>query len=370
MRRRFVVLIALRPGQWGGPGPTLVNNNIEKISANANRPNVAFVACIEKGVLERQALLLFESIRRYTGGFRDCPIYALSPRAGYSISAGVRRELDKLSVNYIDLILNTECREYGSANRVAAAAYVEQLHPNEILVILDSDTLFLREPHEFLLPPDLDVAVRPVDVKGMCTTGPADLFDAYWRELCRCCGVDYDQIPWTESFIDQCRIKASYNGGLVVVRGRLGILQRCADFFFSSVRQQLKPYSEERRFRTGIGWVDAGASKYWGSNQAALSLAIWSTTRRVQELEPTYNYPLTLHKNIEAELRNRIFPNLVHVHYHWLLDDAWTANPLSDPSGPLSLDQRAWLRSTVRRQKLGSNFAIRLLSSLTRRSNS
>lgn len=346
------------------------NSALPKNIERAEKPNVAFVACIEKGVLERQALLLFESIRRYTGGFRDCPIYALSPRAGYSISASVRQKLDKLSVTYIDSVLNTECREYGSANRVAAAAYVEQRHPHEILVILDSDTLFLREPNEFLLPPDIDVAVRPVDVKGMCTTGPADPFDIYWRDLCRCCGVDYDQIPWIESFIDRYRIKASYNGGLAVVRGTLGILQRCADIFFSSVRRQLKPYSEERRFRAGAGWIDSGASKFWGSSQAALSLAIWSTTRRVQELEPTYNYPLTLHKNIEAELRNRIFPNLVHVHYHWLLDDAWAANPLYEPSGPLSLDQRAWLRSALRRQKLRSNFAIRLLGSLTRRSNS
>jgi hypothetical protein len=345
-----------------------LNNNIENISVNANRPSIAFVACIEKGVLEQQALLLFESIRLYTGRFSNCAIYALSPRLGIGISDRARRKLDELRVTYIDAVLNTECSEYGSANRVAAAAYVEQQHPHEILVILDSDTLFLREPHEFLLRPDIDVAVRPVDVKGMCTTGPSDPFDIYWRDLCRCCGVDYDQIPWTEPFTDRYRIKATYNAGLVVVRGTLGILRRWADFFFTSVRQQLKPYSHARRFRSGAGWIDADASQLWGSNQAALSLAIWSTTRRVQELEPTYNYPLTLHKNIEDELKNRIFPNLVHVHYHWLLDDAWTANPLFDASGPLSSEQRAWLRSALRTQEL-RNPVIRLLYSLTRRSN-
>ena len=307
----------------------------------------AFVACIERGVLEKQALLLFESIRRYTGRFRDCPIYAVSPRADHSISASARNKLQQLGVVHIEEILNTECPEYGSANRVAAAAYVEQQHTHDILVILDSDTLFLREPNEILLQPDVDVAVRPVGVKGMCTSGPTDPFDAYWRDLCRCSGVDYDQIPWTESFADRCRIKASYNAGLVIVRRELGIMQRWSDFFFNSVRQQLKPYSHDRRFRTGAGWVESGASRLWGSNQAALSLAVWSTTRNVQELEPTYNYQLTLHNLINKKLRKRVFPSLVHVHYHWLLHDRASKNPLFDRSGPLSAEQRVRLASAV-----------------------
>jgi hypothetical protein len=308
------------------------------------KPDVGFVACIEAGVLERQALLLFESIRSYTGRFRQCSIYALSPRSGHGISESTRRKLRELGVTYIDAILNTECREYGSANRVAAAAYIEKEHAHEILVVLDSDTLFLREPREILLPPNVDVAVRPVDVKGMCTAGPTDSFDTYWRDLCHCCGVDYDEIPWIESFVDRCRIKASYNAGLVVVRGKLGIMQRWADFFFASVRRRLTPHSEDRRFRTGVGWVNPVASRLWGSNQAALSLAIWTTTRRVQELEPTYNYPLTLHGQINRALRHRIFPNLVHVHYHWLLEAESSENPLFEVSGPLSFNQRAWLR--------------------------
>jgi hypothetical protein len=312
-----------------------------------NKPNVGFVACIERGVLEAQALILFESIRQYTGDFRDCSIYALSPRSGHGISKSARQKLDELSVNYIDVILNTECTKYGSANRVAAAAYVEQVHPHDILVILDSDTLFLREPNRILLPPEVDVALRPVDVKGMCTAGPADPFDIYWRELCRCCGVDYEEIAWTESFVDHHRIKASYNGGLVVVRGKLGILQKWAAYFFASVRQRLMPYARERRFRSGVGWIDSTASKLWGSNQAALSLAIWSSTKRVQELPPTYNYPLHLHDQIDPATASAVFPHLVHVHYHWLLQENHNRNPLFDSIGPLSSRQHDWLSSSI-----------------------
>jgi hypothetical protein len=82
---------------------------------------------------------------------------------------------------------------------------------------------------------------------------PTDSFDAFWRELCRCSGADYDAIPWGESFVDQHRIKVSYNGGLVVVRSGLGILSRWRSFFFSCIRQGLHPYPDPARFRAGVG---------------------------------------------------------------------------------------------------------------------
>jgi hypothetical protein len=70
----------------------------------AEKPDVGFVACIEGGMLEGQTLLLFDSIRLHTGRFRDCSLYALSPRAGYPISPDARRRLNDLGAHYIDTI--------------------------------------------------------------------------------------------------------------------------------------------------------------------------------------------------------------------------------------------------------------------------
>lgn len=317
--------------------------------SEARTPDVGFVACIEGGVLEAQALLLFESIRLYGGRLSGAAAYALSPRPGHAISLHARKRLDELGVHYVDAILNTECQEYGSANRVAAAAYVEEASDHEFLVILDSDTLFLREPVEVLLPPGVDVAVRPVDLKGMCTAGPGDSFDGYWRELCRCCGVGYEQIPWGESFIDRQRIKACYNAGLVVARREAGLMRRWADCFFASVRRRLTPYRESRGLRAGAGWVKPDTGRLWGSNQAALSVAIWGSTRRVRQLPPTYNYPLNLHGQIDPTVARATLPDLVHVHYHWLLEEAPSANALFDEAAALSPGQRDWLLSAGER---------------------
>ena len=41
--------------------------NTLSVSSQAERSDVGFVACIESGELERQALMLFESIRRWVG---------------------------------------------------------------------------------------------------------------------------------------------------------------------------------------------------------------------------------------------------------------------------------------------------------------
>jgi hypothetical protein len=203
--------------------------------------------------------------------------------------------------------------------------------------------LFLREPEYLMLPEHVDAVVRPVDVKGMCTTGPTDPFDRYWRDLCACSGVDYDEIPWSYSFVDRQRIKASYNGGLVGVRRKSGILQKWRQFFFDSVRKGLTPYEKAWRLRSGVSWVDPTASKFWGSNQAALSLALWSTTRQVEELPATYNYPLHQHSQLSSEIVSSVFPYLVHVHYHWLFEESFDSNPLFDNDGPLSAEQREWL---------------------------
>jgi hypothetical protein len=308
-------------------------------------PDLAFVACIEAGVLERQALLLFESIRTYGGAFADRPIYALAPRAGQGVGEATQDLLEALRVVYIDEVLNTECVEYGSTNRVVAAAYIEDTTAHELLVVLDSDTLVLREPEAFWLPGDIDVAVRPVDYKGMCTSGPDDPYDGYWRKLCDICGVRYDDIPWIQSYVDDLRGKASYNGGLVVVRSDRGILRRWAAYFLASVRAGLRPRTEPVAFRSSTGAVSGPASMMWGSNQAALSLAIWGTTRRVMALEPTYNYPLHAHEQL-GERRAKSFDQLVHVHYHWLFEpDAFADSPITAPTSTLASEKLAWLRS-------------------------
>jgi hypothetical protein len=278
-----------------------------------------FVLCIENNAIRSQALLLCESIRRFGGRLRDAPILAVAPRPGLGIDRETRRRLEAMAVEYAEEPLNRVCPEYGSANRVFAAAWAEARARSEWIVVLDSDTVVLGELE---LPAGADVAVRPVDMKGSATAGPGDPFEEYWERLAQLQGVPLDRLPYLRTTVCGSRIRASYNGGLVVVRRDAGILAAWADLFARSVAAGLRPWrGHEVNVLASTGFVGQEASEYWGSNQAAAALAIWSRTERVYEYPASYNVPLVAIVE-RPELRARRWPSpFIHVHYHWLFTE-------------------------------------------------
>jgi hypothetical protein len=321
----------------------------ELVGAIGPAPSLAtasFVLCIENNAIRNQALLLCESIRRYAGRHRDAPITAYAPRAGLGVDRETRAQLADLRVEYIDEPLNAHCREYGSANRVVAGAHAERHGDSDFIIVLDSDTVWLDEP---ALPLDADAALRAVDEKGSATSGPDDYFEAYWQGLAALAGISLGRLPWLVTTIGNERIRASYNGGLIVVRRAAGILVRCADLFAESVRAGLRPYRG-----TGIdivastGSVGAAGSEFWGSNQAALALAAWSITSRVRLYADRYNVPLhMLTEHGEIDPRWRAAPP-VHVHYHGMFDARRheVALDLLERLG-VAEDRRQWLAARV-----------------------
>jgi hypothetical protein len=303
-----------------------------------------FVLCIEAGLLAQQALLLCKSLRRFGGKHANDSIVAVCPRPSHAIDSDTRRQLRALDVDYIEGAINTECTEYGSANRIYAGAYVAERSNEDIIVVLDSDTIFLQEP-DFTLE-GIDVAIRPVDLKGACTTGPLDSQDPYWRSLCSLCGMDYDLLPWVTATVCGTRIKASYNGGLYAVRRNTGILQTAAEYFTRSVRHGLRPLKGQGgNVYASMGHVGTVASEYWGSNQAALSLAIWAGSNRVRLLNEKYNFPLHLFHEMQNPCD---LSSLIHVHYHYMfLTGHLQNNPLFNPEASLATDRLAWLLARI-----------------------
>ncbi len=195
--------------------------------------------------------------------------------------------------------------------------------------MLDSDTLVLREPEAFLLPRDVDVAVRPVDCQG-------DVHDRSQMILTTGTGVGCARLRRSSTTTSRGSSRTSTTS--VARRATTAgwswcgaIAASCAAGRTSSWPPSapgLQPHAEAVAIRSSTGEVAAAASRMWGSNQAALSLAIWSTTRRVLTLEPTYNYPLHYHEAL-GERGVKDFDRLVHVHYHWLFEpDAIAHSPL------------------------------------------
>jgi hypothetical protein len=307
---------------------------------------LTFVLCIEDNAIRAQALLLCESIRQFGGPHRGAPILAVAPRLGLGIDSAARRRLDAMGVEYAEEPLNRVCPQYGSANRVFAAAWAEGRARSEWIVVLDSDTVFLEGLE---LPEEADVAVRPVDTKGSATEGPGDPFDDYWTRLAEIQGVPLDCLPFIHTTDRGHRVRASYNGGLIVVRRGRGILGAWADLFSRSVAAGLRPWrGGNLNVYASTGFVGQEASEYWGSNQAAAALAIWSRTRRVVHYPDRYNVPLhLLMEHPELATGPRTSP-LIHVHYHWLFTDPYHERALATLRDlGVGLDRLDWLSARL-----------------------
>jgi hypothetical protein len=284
--------------------------------ARENDATAGFVLCIENNSIREQALLLCESIRRFGGRHRNAPIMAFAPRPGLGVDRETQRRLADMDATYVDEPLNTTCLDYAPANRVFAGGYAESHATTDFLIVLDSDTVWLDQPE---LPLDDDAAARPVDYKGSATGGPGDRFEAYWARLADICGMSLDRLPMVDSTIGNERIRVSYNAGLTVARREKGIFRRCAELFRASLESGMRPYAGAGiNVFASTGHVGEAGSEFWGSSQAALTLAIWSLTDRVAHYPDWYNVPLHLIA-ADSDIDPRwLVRSPVHLHYHWM----------------------------------------------------
>jgi hypothetical protein len=303
---------------------------------------VEFVFIAEAGILEQQALLLCESIRRFAGVHARAAVTIVSPRSARRPSPAMIRKFEELQAKYVPVEVESCCPEYGTSYRVHSLALVESMPGPPVIVQLDSDTLFLAEPD--LAMAEFDVAARPVDTKGMCTAGPGDPFDDYWRALCALVGITYDEVPLVETLIGAQAVRASYNGGFIVARRSAGLFQRTEDIFRRLVAAGMKPWPCGPVISTGTGLLSGAATAYWGTSQAAFSLAAVAAKRAVRILPETHNFPL----HLLSDITRPVPAHLVHIHYHGLFSaGSADENPLLE--GKLSLPEEAlaWLKARL-----------------------
>jgi hypothetical protein len=286
--------------------------------------DVTFVLCIEGTGIERQGLLLCEALREFGGKFRNAAAVAVSPRPDTAIGADSRALLDELNVTYVVEPLNVTGHSYLPINRMVTGAWAERNLSTDYVVLLDTDTLFAREPTFYAV----DAGVRPVDEKGSTSSGSDDPLDKYWRRICELANIALEDLPFLTTSVDGQRVRASYNGGFCIVRRSLGILQKTDRVFAASLREGLRPLANRRlNLFTSVGYVGRAASEFWGSSQATLSAAIASLADDVLVYDPAYNVPL--HLLVPEDGKTADWPlDPVLVHYHWLLQPGYQSELL------------------------------------------
>ncbi|PZV33240.1 class I SAM-dependent methyltransferase [Mesorhizobium kowhaii] len=318
------------------PAPALPREAGQALDIAEN--SVEFVLIAEAGILEAQALLLCESIRCFAGAYSRCPTTVVSPRSSRRPSLSTLHKLEQLDVEYLPIEIESYDPQYGTSYRIHALAHVERRPGPPVIIQLDSDTIFVAEP-DFSLGASA-AAARPVDIKGMCTTGPGDPFDSYWRQLCTLVGVDYEHLPIVQTTVDGQAVRASYDGGLFVAKRACGLFQRTEDIFRQLVAADMKPWTDGPTISTGTGVPHGETPAYWGTSQAALSLAAVAGNHSVRLLPDTHNFPL----NCVAALAVPDPARLVHIHYHELFSaGSADANPILNGTLDLPAGISEWL---------------------------
>ncbi len=291
-----------------------IQNNSDSFKNPLGEDEVSFLICVEANRLEPQALLLCESLRTFGGRYRNAPILAVSPRPSLALAPEARARLEALGVTYAVENLNRTGSSYGTINRIVAGAWAEKVSSSPYLIVLDTDMVWTGEP----VFARTDAGARPVDLKGSASAGADDPLDAYWARMASFGGIDLARLPRLAATIDQASIRASYNGGFLVVRRDLGILARTKEIFLVSQAENLRPWAGAGLdILASTGFVGSEASEWWGSSQAALSVAIWGKTSNVQIYDERYNIPLHLlvGPGRSWPLRDGQSPLLLHYHY-------------------------------------------------------
>lgn len=261
--------------------------------------SIAFILCTEGGgQLERESLLMVRSFRKYAGSLKDAPMYSFQVRDKWNVSSETISQLEALGVKHQKVVLNTKYPNYPLANKPLLCACAEQTIEADILVFLDSDLVFFSEPKEFLLPSEYDVGIRPEHHKMIGSEGSDDPNDEYWLRLYNIAGVK-EPYRFVTTTVDQRKIKAFWNSGVVAVRRERGI--------FTAWKQTIEQLLEENVTITKENW-------YY--EQSALSATICATTKRVYQFSPGYNYPVHSHNAMPKTERLDSFEKMVCIHDH------------------------------------------------------
>jgi hypothetical protein len=291
--------------------------------AAARMTGPALLMCVERGLLEPQAVLCVESLRRWGGALAGMPVYTFAPRPGHEPAVETVAALERLGARHVDLTLNERRPDLPHTNKVYVSAWAERELDHDVLVFNDSDTIFLDAPTELDIPSGTLAALRPVGSASAASTGPGDRNEPDWLRLYAALGVR--DRPFGETVVKRTRIRTYFSAGIVAVRREAGVFGAWAEALYRLLAGEvIRP----DLLRQG--------------DQLALAGVLTDRVDELLILPDTYNYPLPKRWQLPPALARLDLPDLVHVHCHsWLHLDGF----LDDIAPPFGRDnpRRRWL---------------------------
>lgn len=266
---------------------------------------------------EINALLLVESIRTFAGSLSQTPIWIFIPDYGKQPSRTITDKLRTLKAMLIPFKIDNKLLKFPFIEKVHVISLAESMvcGQTDLLAWLDTNTMVLQEPKDFLLQDDKNLGFKPVHhtLVGSRFDEPLDPF---WTLIYHYCAVPKDRVFPMMTHVDKTRLRPYFNAGLLITRPEKQLLRYWRDTFFKVYREPSFQvfYQQDPRYRIFL-------------HQAVLSGVILATltTNELQELPTTYNYPLHLYEQDITDHRPSCLEELVTFrHEGFYKDSDWS----------------------------------------------
>ncbi|MEW6187201.1 MAG: hypothetical protein AB1585_15820 [Thermodesulfobacteriota bacterium] len=260
-----------------------------------DRRDIIFAFMPGQGSAEAESLLLVKSIRQFGGRWRNNPIWVMIPNRIETLSPLTRQSLEAFEARLLPFEVKAETLAFLYGGKVVAAAAAETLAEDQtdLLVWMDSDTVFLKEPAEFFLKDGENLGCCPVMLKNISSLSEEPL-NPFWEKVFKGCRTLPENIFSLETLVDAVRIRAQFNAGMLAVRPEKALLRSWRDDF---LRLYQLPHWEPYFLENFLYKIFIHQAILAGTILARLKPSeIHYFSRRV-------NYPLFLHDRYPLEHR-------------------------------------------------------------------
>lgn len=217
---------------------------------------------------------------------------------------------NRLPVRLVPFHLPEAFRAFPFAAKVFASARAEECADSDLLVWLDSDSLFLRAPRDFQLPPKISLAACPVHLKNISSPA-AEPLDRFWQQVYAC--TPAKRIFPVVTRVDQLTVRAHFNAGCLVVRCAQRLLSAWKSRFEQEALREVYQafYEQHPLYRIFI-------------HQAVLSAVLLErlTQDEILLLPEQYNYPVFLQKRFDLTLPADLV-SLRYDQFSFFADTSW-----------------------------------------------
>lgn len=294
------------------------------------------IIIVEEGVLEQQALLAIKSILTFVQPHLDCKIWAVSPRgSNYHPKKSTTDFFKNNNITYLNKYLNIRYDYFPLCNGIYASEHIESKAQNsDFILLIDTDTLFINPIDRSFFDVN-SVYLRPVDNKGIGSTGNADSNDVFWQDAFNLFGLKPD-FPEMKTTVDQQTIRPYYNSGFVLAPKSFNFFRKWKTVFENLMGSQIRTNPSQSRHKVDFGFLE----------QMSISVALSLYNLEKKMLPNSYNYPLPFMPVLSQRDGAINFSNLCHIHYHRWFQHPGFLNHILNDDDMLSA-QYQWLQPNL-----------------------